>query len=219
MERKIHTYIEQAFEDAPSTKKTLELKEELISNMVEKYRDRVSQGMSEDEAYKAVVSGLGNIDELVDGVRDRQPLVMPTAKERNKNALIASIAIGLYILSPVTVIFFSVTGNNWLIGITLMFLLVAVATAMLVYNGVSKPRYIREEETMVEEFKEWHSGKNRNKKLRDSLNAAYWTLVVAAYLIWSFQSGSWGISWILFIVAAAVYNILNAVFEIRRTRK
>ena len=41
------------------------LKEEILSNMEEKYRELKKQGHSENEAIGTVISEFGNIDELV----------------------------------------------------------------------------------------------------------------------------------------------------------
>src|SRR5450756_165050 len=86
MVARIRTYIERAFADAPKSKKSTELQEEIISNMIEKYNDQLKLGKTEEEAYTAVIAGLGDIGELVDGLRDRQVLSQPTAEERKKSA-------------------------------------------------------------------------------------------------------------------------------------
>ena len=33
---------------------------------------------------------------------------------------------------------------------------IAAATGLLIYNGMTKPHYSRADDTIVEEFKEWH---------------------------------------------------------------
>ena len=219
MEKRITDYIEMAFSNAPNTRKSQELKEELIANMLEKYRDQVAQGLSEEEAYHSVIAGMGDISELVDGVRERQTLTMPTLQERRRSALLVALAVTLYILSPVAVIGFAAGLGAPIAGVSLMFVLIASATGLLVYNGASRPKYRKEEETFVEYFKEWQSDKSHNKGIRAMLTSAYWTLVVAVYLMWNFIWGAWAYSWILFIVAWAVLMIINAGVELWRNRK
>ena len=219
MVAKIRAYIERAFADAPKTKKSIELQEELITNMIDKYNDQLREGKTEDEAYTAVIAGMGDIDELVDGLRERQVLSQPTAEERRRSALLVSIAVGLYILSPVALIVFAESFQQEILGLALMLALIAIATGLLVYNGAIKPRYAREEETLVEEFKEWKSGRAREKSILDSFFAAFSLIVVAIYLIVSFRYGAWAYSWIIFIVAAAIRNIAIAVFRMREGKK
>jgi hypothetical protein len=44
------------------------------------------------------------------------------------------------------------------------------------------------------------------------LGAAYWLIVVAIYLFVSFNFSAFHYSWIIFIIAAAVYNIIKALY-------
>ena len=43
---RIRAYLEHAFADAPKTRRVEDLREELFSNLVEKYNDRLRQGLS-----------------------------------------------------------------------------------------------------------------------------------------------------------------------------
>lgn len=219
MVARIRTYIERAFADAPKSKKSTELQEELISNMIEKYNDQLRLGKTEEEAYTAVIAGLGDIEELVDGLRDRQVLSQPSAAERQRSALLVAIAVGTYILSPVVLIAFAAGLHQEILGLSLMLVLVAVATGVLIYNGASKPAYVKEEETLVEEFKEWKTGRSREKSITDSFFAGFSLIVVAIYLLVSFRYGIWAYSWIIFIIAAAIRNIAMAVIRMREGKK
>lgn len=214
MVAKIRAYIERAFADAPRTRKSVELQEELISNMLEKFNDLLREGKTEEEAYNVVIAGMGDIEELVDGLRERQTLHHPTPEERRRSALLVSVAVGLYILGPVALIGLSALRNP-ILGLCIMLTLVAAATGLLVYNAAVRPKYAREEETFVEEFKEWKSGREREKGIINSFSAAFSLIVVAIYLWVSFQYQIWSYSWIIFIVAAAIRNIAMAVYRMR----
>ena len=194
---RIRAYLEHAFADAPKTRRVEDLREELFSNLVEKYNDRLRQGMSEEDAYNAVIRSIGDIDELIDSVRGPSPLEPPPMRESS--------------MSPFMVILLR---GPW--GIGAMFLFIAAATGLLIYNSMTKPHYARADDTIVEEFKEWHV---KNDRQRDALNAfkgAYWSIVVGIYLFVSFLFGIWSFSWILFIMAAAVENIIKGVVALRR---
>ena len=65
MKEKLRAYIESLFLEAPKTKRAYELKEELFANLSAKFDDLVAKGKSEEEAYMAVVSGIGDMDELI----------------------------------------------------------------------------------------------------------------------------------------------------------
>ncbi|PKM86451.1 MAG: hypothetical protein CVU85_07895 [Firmicutes bacterium HGW-Firmicutes-10] len=208
---KIRNYIQRAFEDVPKTKKSTELQEELISNLVEKFNDQLKLGKTEEEAYQTVIAGIGDLSELTEGLRERHVLSVITPAERKKSALLVAIAVGLFIISPMMVVIFSEFGLSTL-GIAMMFTCIATGVGLLIYNGASKPKYIREEETLVEEFKEWKSKNSKNRALYGALGAAYWLIVVAIYLFVSFNFSAFHYSWIIFIIAAAVYNIIKALY-------
>lgn len=206
MNDRIRTYLEHAFANAPNTRRMADLKEELYSNLVEKYNDRLQQGMSEEDAYNTVIRSIGDIDELIESAREASPLTPPSAHVSQARALRTALAVGLYIMSPFTVML-----ARGPAGIGLMFSCIAAATGLLIYNGMTRPRYVRADDTIVEEFKEWHV---KNDRQRDALNAfkgAYWSIVVAIYLFVSFVFHIWGFSWIIFIMAAAVENIIKGI--------
>ena len=66
MVNKIRAYIDHEFAGVPESKKVNELKEELTANLIEKYNEQLLHGKSEEEAYNAVITGLGDLSELVD---------------------------------------------------------------------------------------------------------------------------------------------------------
>ena len=61
----IRSYIETMFKGVEATKEIQDLKEEISSNMQERYRELKTQGKSENEAIGTVISEFGNIDELL----------------------------------------------------------------------------------------------------------------------------------------------------------
>ena len=223
MINKMKDYVNQLFEDAPQTKKVLDLKDELTADLIEKYNDLLADGKSEEEAYNMVISGIGDIDDLIsqiDGGAESGRVSIDDSAERKKNALLVAAAVALYILSIVPVILAdAVLGFGGDIGVVLMFIFIATATGLLVYRGASKPRYMKADETLVEEFKEWKSRKSKNQSVRNAISSAFWTSVVAIYLVVSFWFGIWSYSWLIFIIAAAIDQVIKAIFELKEEEK
>ncbi len=215
MINKLIAYIERLFESAPENKKTNELKDEIKANLIEKYNDLLSTGKSEEDAYTIVVGGIGDINELIDQLDDSY---VYEDKDRQRRAKYTALAIMLYIISVVPVIFTSDMGEyGSAFGISLMFLIIGIATAILVYLAASKPKYMKVEETMVEDFKEWKAEKSKTKNLRNTISTLLWILITIIYLIISFAFGIWAFSWIIFIVGAAIEQIIKLIFEIRKS--
>ena len=215
MMSKIRNYIENAFLGVNDTKKTRELKDELYANLIEKYNDQLESGKSETESYTIAIASIGEIDELVESLKIQSPLKEVSQSERKKSAMLVSIAVMLYIISPFILITFAELFKQEIIGLGLMFVAIAAATGILIYNNMTKPRYERINDTMVEEFKEYVGHKSRKDKAYHSFKSGFWGLVVAAYLLSSFIFGIWAYSWLIFIVAAAIENIVKGVFDLR----
>lgn len=216
---KIRKYITRAFEDVPQTKKSIEMQEELISNLIEKYNDQLIQNKTEEEAYNIVIAGIGDLSELTESLKERHVLSTISPKERKRSAANTAIAVMLFIMSPMILIVSVEVFNQEILGITSMFMFIAMGTGLLIYTHASKPKYLKEEETMIEEFKEWKSKKNRYKGVNEGLSSAFWLIVVAIYLYTSFTFGNWSYSWIIFIIASAVFNIVKAIVVMVQNRE
>lgn len=53
----------------------------------------------------------------------------------------------------------------------------------------------------------------RNRKRLEKIGGIYWPIVVAIYLVWSFLSGDWQITWVIWPVAGLVCAALNAALK------
>lgn len=220
MKNKIKKYVENIFDETPKSKKANELKDELIANLVEKYDDLIEQGKTEEEAYNNVIASIGDINELVSEINENSSnsAIVYIDKERKRNAKYIAIAVMLYILSVVPIIYFDYAWGMAEIGVVLMFIMIALATALLVYVGVSKTKYIKTNDTLVEEFREWKVKNDRKRNVHSAIFTAFWLFVVAFYLIISFSFQNWSYSWILFIIALSVSQIIKAILEARGDR-
>lgn len=218
MNEKLRKSVENLFENAPKTHRANELKEELLSNLIDKYNDLVSSGKSEEEAFKIVMSGIGDVDELIKGLKEQDVLSYEeTQKHRKKSALILSVSVGLYIMSVVVLILLTeVFYANESISVCLMLTIDAIATGLIIYNAASRPKYLKTDDTIVEEFKEWKSANSKEKEILKSIKSIVWLVIVAFYFIISFTYGIWAFSWVIFIIGSAVEKIITLSFELRK---
>jgi ABC-type multidrug transport system fused ATPase/permease subunit len=216
MEEKIRAYVEDLFAGT-SSRKAIELKEEMIQNLTEKYHDLLSEGKSPDAAFNIAIAGIGDVSGLIRDLQNEalDPKVIDAY--RQKTAMITAIAIMLYILSVVPLIVLSVlVPGAWLIGLVVMFLLIATATGMLIYSHMSKPRYVKADDTMVEEFRQWQSDTREKRTMQSAISGAMWSLLVAVYFIVSFMTGAWYITWVIFIIGGAIQSIIRAVVAAKK---
>lgn len=209
MNEKLRNYIDSLFEDAPQTVRAVELKEEMFQNLMDKYNDLISQGKSEEAAYNIAVASIGDVDSLIAGLSEGR--TESNQSSRQRNALFISIAVALYILSPVPVIILQNT-----MGVMLLFVFVAFATGLLIYNGVTREKYVKADDTMVEEFKEWKQNSKQKNKAVDAIIGSVWLIAVCVYMVVSFMTGAWHITWLIFLITAAVVSMIKGIFMLKQ---
>jgi len=221
MEDKLRRFIEGLFEDTKPTKKAVELKEEMIQNLEDKYRDLIAEGKTPEAAFNIAVAGIGDVSALIrqleEGFRS-EPEQEKFEKARRKSAMLTAIAVMMYILSvlPIPIFHGIGLGNAELIGIPIFILMVAAATGLLIYNHMTKPKYYKEEDTMVEEFREWQSDTKDQKQMRGAISTALWTLIAVLYFIISFTTMAWHITWVIWIIGGFVESLINIFFATQR---
>ena len=209
MNEKLRRYIEELFANAPSTVRAVELKEEMYQNLTDKYNDLIAEGKSEESAFNIAIASIGDVDSLISGLSGEKHEASEKSKQRS--AIMTAVAIALYILCPVPVI---VLGDE--LGLMLLFLFVAIATALLIYNGVTRERYVKADDTMVEQFKEWKQNGKQKSKAVDAIVGSFWLIAVCVYIVVSFMTGAWHITWIIFLIAAAISSMIRGIFMLKQ---
>lgn len=209
MNEKLRNYIDSLFENAPKTVRAVELKEEMFQNLTDKYNDLISQGKSEEAAYNIAVASIGDVDVLIAGLSGEKTVESVQATKRN--GLATAVAVALYITCPVPVIILQNT-----VGVMLLFVFIAVATGILIYNGVTREKYVKKDDTMVEDFKEWKQNNRQKDQAVSALIGSLWLIGVCVYIAVSFMTGAWYITWIIFLITAAVASIIKGIFMLRK---
>ncbi len=161
----IRNYLDNLFVSLPKTAKVTELKNNILSNMEDKYNELKGQGKTENEAIGIVISEFGNIDELIselgiskdEGISS-QPLVTKDEVEdylKVKKVMGLQIGIGTFlcILAPALLILLSVLVENGVIfttlnedaayvpGLIILFILIATAVGIFIFSGMNFERY------------------------------------------------------------------------------
>lgn len=229
MHDKLREYVEMLFKGAPAAKQITEIKEEIIQNTIDRYDDLVRAGKTPESAFHIAVSGIGDVSELIGsvcgGTTGREEFQRPPAsaeqeieKSSRKSGILLAISVMLYILSIIPVILLSGTRYEDTLGVCMMFLMIAAATGILIVRGKTNPQAERAQpDRAAEEASRMQSPEmQRRKKLRKRIEAALWCVTIVLYLLLSFYSGKWYITWVIFLVAAAAENIVRACFDLKR---
>jgi len=222
MEGKLRSHVEELFAEATPTRKAVELKEEMIQNLTDKYHDLRNDGKTEEAAYNITIAGIGDIStllaELEKDMANKENFNQEINTSQQKSAMLTAVAVMMCILSVLPLVMMAVLNFRYAsaIGLPIMFVMIAFATGLLIYNSMTKPKYHSTSDTMVEEFREWSSDDKDRKALRKALSSALWSITVALYLILSFMTGAWSITWILFILAMVVESLINIFYSVKK---
>lgn len=146
-------------------------------------------------------------NELLNGTKEEkeeQEVETINKDNKKKRALIIAIAIFLYFLALIWIIISEVTFNlNEGIMIGGFFLLCGIATCMLIYQGIVLAT------TITKKRKE----KTANEKKRDGVIELTSIIFTIIYLLTSFLTGAWHLTWLIWLVYAAVEAIIKIIFN------
>ena len=124
MNEKLRNYVNILFAAAPKTAKAEEIKEELLTNLNDKYNDLLANGYDSAAAFNLALAGIGDVDELFkecgESVHVLNSAASPTEAwnafqkglKRTPTSTLLTIAIALIVLAlllPGGIIFFRVT--------------------------------------------------------------------------------------------------------------
>jgi uncharacterized membrane protein YcjF (UPF0283 family) len=161
----IKNYIDNMFGSLPKTARVTDLKNNILSNMEDKYNELKRQGKSENEAIGIVISEFGNIDELINelGIRkDQDPISLPIVTQeevdaylRVKKTMALQVGLGVVLCLVGTALFLLITklitdefidinlpGDTSAIpGLVALFLFIAAAVGIFIYSGMNFERY------------------------------------------------------------------------------
>ena len=208
MREQLIQYVELLFAGAPNS---TEIKQEILQNTLDRYDDLVSQGKPVEAAYQLAISGIGDISEIIgqepayETPRHQEPVYrsVPGETQENKDKKMKrAFAVAMYILCPFPLIILSEFGEST-IGLFLMFLLIAAATFLLIMNGEDKKEAPTEERAIA----------MRNPESPIKRMIGIITLII--YLIISFSTGAWFITWLIFPIATCVKQLIRACMDLK----
>lgn len=199
-------YVDLLFAGAPDAG---DIKQEILQNTLDRYDDLIGQGKTPEAAYRLAISGIGDINEILNGGEDpTTPIptaVTPTATAQPEKKLawktaLQAIGICLYILCPIPL--FAMQNE---LGLCFLLAIVAVATALMVLSGSKQTAKDNEAETTSAPESE----------IRKAVRMVISTVGLCLYLILSFATGAWYITWVIFPMMAAAQGLAKAILDLK----
>lgn len=118
------------------------------------------------------------------------------------------VGVLLCVLSavPLLATVFIADGKYVLLGVCILLVLCALGVYILVDSGIKMEAYnqLLQEEDYTKENKKTNAGVN-------NIMGAYWMIVTAIYLLWSFISGDWNITWIVWVIAGVLCPVVKII--------
>lgn len=245
MKEKLRDYINDIFSDAPDCKRTRELKEEMYTNLCDKYDDLLKDGKSESAAYHIAISRVGDVSEIIESIKEEYNSSSFSSFENDKenkeeihfsstrryspedeekikrykirSGIMVSIAVMLYIICWVPLVVLSELFNDSFMeicGLVAMMAIIAVATALLIINGYLKPDCMQSQGEMCADEVYTENKKRRKNPVLKAIKSVLWTMTVVLYMIISFTTMAWHLTWLIFLISSAIDNIIDAIFDI-----
>ncbi len=209
MNDRITAHVNSLLEGTPNTRRVADIREELLSNLNDKFNDLVSQGKSEDEAFNHVAASVGDLQSLVNEVAGKEDSKLTeTAQKRKRTVVLFPVGIATAI-AGVAFFFLLASFEFEDIGVFTLLIFMAAGTGLIIYSLIqNKPKYVREDDTFVEEYKEKITLSDKNTRLKGAISSALWTTIACIYFIVSFFTGRWDITWIIFIIGGIAQQIV-----------
>ena len=184
-----------------------DIKQEILQNTLDRYDDLIAQGKVPEAAYRLAISGIGDINEILGTAPAAvHPSPVSTAAEEDtpQKKRMRAYAVGLYILCPLPLIFMSGMGAD-ILGLCGTLVLVAIATVMMILNA--KKSSDREEKEEKQ--------KTPMQKCAESL---LWAIGLAVYFLWSFSTGDWHITWVIFPILGVLEDFVLELVRQKETQ-
>ncbi len=201
MREQLEQYVSLLFAGTPDSE---DMKQEILQNTLDRYDDLIDQGKSPEAAYRLAISGIGDINELMGASSpapaetenvDYRGRPLPSAKKKTMQA----VAIGMYICCVVPVIALGNVGEG-ILGVCLMFLLIAAATVLMV---LSADKSEEKKESVVLD------------PVRKSVQNILSTVALVLFLGLSFVTQAWHITWLVFPIAGAIKGLIFAILDLK----
>ena len=132
------------------------------------------------------------------------------ADQSAKHTGLTSIAIGLFILSPLAVVIPSVldrSSREVLLGVGVLLVIVASGLWVLIYKGWAT----RAAEALDSYREDDFDLEDSSSPIMRVVGAAFWPVLVAIYFFWSFGFDAWDKSWVIFPIGGVFYWALGEV--------
>lgn len=207
MKDQLIKYVDLLFAGASDS---LEIKQEILQNTLDRYDDLIAQGKSPQAAYSLSIAGIGDVSELLQREVPAashtvdSPAESKADEEERKRK--RALAIGFYIISPIPLFLFSEFGLDTL-GLCFTLLLVAAATALIIMSGKG---------ATDEPDEETDRSVSTEDPMRQKIREIIRIMAIVIYFLVSLVTGAWLVTWLIFPLSRCISALIMACLDLKK---
>lgn len=228
---KISMYVENSFAALPRTKEVTEMKLNIIESMEERYEALLAEGKNENEAFGAVISEFGSMEDIREELNlEEEPQEVYSSPlssipeeflmrydQFNRLFSIAIAAGVIFCILGIVVqqILEAIFGDSP-IAIVGFFLMIAVGVGIFIVFGIQKSHFEEEMERykvvqpqpqpMMDSYHE-----KRANALAERLSGAIMLTATGIYLLLGFVLNLWHPGWVVFPIGGILCAIVSVL--------
>lgn len=135
---------------------------------------------------------------------EKKEKVLTKQEAKEKSAKVVSGSVFIYILAiALIMILVPVKHVNPIIASSIFLVLIGWATARIIKNYMSMPKFEKTKEEKKEE------------KIIKQINGIIGSICVALYFIVSFTTMAWHITWVIFIINGLICQVVKLIFMLK----
>lgn len=132
-----------------------------------------------------------------------------------RNNIIATV---MCILSPIPLVACASLNNEKLTiaMLCVMLLIIGIAVLIFIVSGVkwaALERLLKNQDIITK------PSDTQKGTLKATVDSVYWSVVIAAYFAWSFIGSAWGISWVIWPIAAVLFPAVMGIVSLIEKKK
>lgn len=124
-------------------------------------------------------------------------------------ALLMTVGVVICVVSVVPLLGIALLlgeGRTVILGVAILLLLLSIGVHLIIRAGMIKESYC----VLLQEG--GYADKKANRQV-EKIGQIYWSVAAAIYLIWSFVTFNWGITWIIWPIAGVLFGVLSAIIN------
>lgn len=194
MREQLRQEVLRRFAGAPDTQQARDLRDEILSNTLQRYDDLLAEGRSEQEAYASALESIGDVEELLSSLpraAQAEPVREAQPKAPKKEPRSRGMRIACAIVWPCTALLAVVIGwyGSW-------------GYAWAVFPFAAAVLHVAESVILLAR------GRRAGWRLVGGLLRL---CICVLYAVLTLATGKWIVTWLVFPMGAALGGVLNGV--------